>query len=216
MIGFARALADELRDHYRRAQLERTSNREWSKAESLADLGALTARWLAGEISHPNGHDTPDAETREIADALAHANLNGYVTTCSQPGCDDPFDDGGHWEQRAAVDGFADEPTARHLEAIAREHGLQFITGLPRRWRRDYTQAVTVTQLRSPDGQVQHYTGFGVIPSRGDLDGEFSPCGDGACDAIRAAHHVTLIDPEWNRNDRLRTALFALNARRTP
>ena len=60
----------------------------WKSAQSLKDLGELTARWLEGvDIEHPcylGGG--PDPETSPLVPDLVELNRSAFVTECSQPG----------------------------------------------------------------------------------------------------------------------------------
>lgn len=87
-----------------------TARSEWSKAETLDDVAALTALWLEGALLAQPGYARgrgPDPETAPLTGTLARANRAGFLTTCSQPGFAERFDaDGRRWAQRPAVDGF--------------------------------------------------------------------------------------------------------------
>lgn len=175
--------------------------RVWRRARTLADLGALTAAWLEGAIaSHPGYLGRPDPETDELVPALAAVNRAGLVTICSQPGTVDYDDPGEIWSQRAAVDALADERTAHRVRTKAERAGLIVIDhGPARRWRCDYTRATLVTTCAAAP-----VTDFGAHLSRRLLRRRvFAACHGKALSAIYSARQVTVIDPDWGRNDRL-------------
>lgn len=60
--------------------------RRWARAQSLAELGELTALWLEERIvAHPSYGDLAP-ETFSLVALLARLNRAGFVTTSSQPG----------------------------------------------------------------------------------------------------------------------------------
>lgn len=183
---------------------------QWAGAESLTDLGNVTARWLEGDIKyHPNGYDNgPDPETAGIIPALAALNRSGFVTNGSQPGEPPTWGyDGQVWQQRAAVEGFADKATANRIEAAAKNAGLIVIRHEgARRWR-NYRSAVDATV--SGDSVC---TGFGTRLSRSDVELSF----DGYLhDELCKAEQLVIIDPKWGRNDRLWSTLTGITPRKT-
>jgi hypothetical protein len=175
--------------------VNRAGRRLWASARTLADLGELTAQWLEGAIASVPGYcGPPDEETRELVPVLAAANRAGFVTACSQPGAC-----GARWEQRPAVEGFADAATlARLWEAT---EGPPLMRGADRatRFRTSYKTALPVS---CRDGRVT--TRFGAVLPRRDLSDSW--IGYGVChrEAVRAvcgAWQITLIDTEWGRED---------------
>src|SRR5262249_54260956 len=153
----------------------REEKAEWARANTLGDLGEVTARWAEGKIKyHPNGYDEgPDPETTGIIPALAALNRSGFVTACSQPGAGPTWGyDNRVWWQRAAVDGYADPHTADRLEKLCEDAGLVFINNGQAGWRTHWRNAVIVTA--SPvdgvelDGSSRYYahTSFGTHMSR--------------------------------------------------
>ena len=163
----------------------------WREAHTLVDLGELTARWLEGRIrwnpSYPgNG---PDPETRQVARELAAANRAGYVTHQSQPGVL-----AGRVRQRATVEGFAEPQTARRLQQMAKQQGLEVVvhTSVPRR-RCDTSRTIPVTDRG--DGRLG---AFGVNLSTRELT-DYAHTAE-LWDALHNAHQVTIVDPEWGRN----------------
>ena len=88
----------------------------WKSAQSLKDLGELTARWLEGvDIEHPcylGGG--PDPETSPLVPDLVELNRSAFVTECSQPGR--PMTNGSG--QRAFLEGFCREDVARQVAEL--------------------------------------------------------------------------------------------------
>ncbi|WP_143659385.1 hypothetical protein [Streptomyces sp. MP131-18] len=166
-------------------------DRQWRDARTLTDLGHATALWLEGGLRrHPNGYDTPAAETRSLIPTLAAANRAGYVTDQSQPGGVGPGSGRAWWEQRAAVDGWiADPRLLGRLLAAARRDGLIASTG---------GKPIVVTRRNG-----EPHTDFGGdIPPR-HLRGIWRGVHPAAIDEIQRATHLALIDPAWGPSDRL-------------
>ncbi|SRR6266568_756696 len=176
--------------------MNRADRKTWAAARTLADLGELTAQWLEGRIASVPGYcGTPADETIPLVPVLARLNRAGFVTDTSQPGEIEPG-----YEQRAAVQGYADQYLASRLVLAAHDAGLMTVLFSPAelpRWRYRYGRSVTVTRVGG-----RRFTGFGVqIPRRHIRDAHL---GYGVCDreataAIEAAWQVTLADPEWGR-----------------
>jgi len=207
---------------WQRYKIHRAARRPWTQAETLEDVGELTARWAEGSAKyHPGGYDDgPADETLEIAPALVTLNRNGFVTSGSQPGEAAVLGyDGNLWWQRAAVDGFTDPDTADRLEDACAAAGLIFINNGPARLRTTWPDAELVTASfvnerdgalppESDDSPYYGHTHFGTHLSRHAVKFNF----DGyAADALCSAEQVTVIDPEWGRKnllwDTLTTAL---------
>jgi hypothetical protein len=185
-------------------RMSRADRRAWKSARTLADLGELTARWLEGAIASQPGYcgpsdlDDPDRLVPLFA-ALCRA---GYMTTQSQAAHDGPGYDGVHWEQRAAVEGFASPEIAARIIAAAERNGLHVIARDPQtlpRWRNRSRDAVPVTTRNGAT-----ISGFGMHLSRrflrDDLTG-YGMCHPDAVGALCNAWQVTVIDPEWGRAD---------------
>lgn len=190
---------------YRRPLRESRRDRQaWASARTLADVGDLTARWLEGDLASQPGYERgagPDTETTPLIPVLAACCRAGFVTNGSQPG--EPVDDG--FGQRAAVEGFASPEAAARIAACLPD-GLIMLTGRAG-WRMRWRQAVVVTM----DGG-RPFTRFGVVLSRRHLADSWVGYGSLHPDAVRAlqaAVQVTVVDPEWGRNDRLWPALAA-------
>jgi len=179
-------------------------NNPWRNAASVADLGNLMADWLQGRIrTWPGYMDTKtEPETRHLIPTLAAANRAGFVTTCSQPG-EPPIRgyDGRMWRQRAAVDGWiADSYLLDRIRSQAERAGITVITNRP--GDRSHPGIVAT----EADGEAR--TGFGWSPGhRRLISSEWPGVGNGAIAELRTATHLTLIDPEWGRDNQLWPAL---------
>lgn len=179
---------------------ERAQTRLWRSARTLADLGDLTARWLAGEITHVPGYSGgPDEETASIRQVLIDLNRAGLVTHGSQPGESDAT---GWWAQRAAVEGFieADSDIADALvTAGAERDDIVVIVRGATRWRTNYRHWVPVTKCGDSVA-----TSFGATLSRRFLRDTWTGygiCSRHAQSAVCDALQVTVIDLEWGRPD---------------
>lgn len=170
----------------------------WASVRTLADQGEVTAQWLEGTVgSQPDYHYPCDVDEEDVpgmAATLAAVNRAGFVTTQSQAAFDGTGYDGEHWQQRAAVTGFADDTgTAWLTEAL---DGTGVVVE-ERQTRRLWEPAVVPVTCR--DGNT--YTDFG---------------GREPTDAVTAdANQLVVYDPEWGRNDRLWPALDAATDQQT-
>jgi hypothetical protein len=183
--------------------VSRSDRAAWQSARTLADLGELTAQWLEGRIASVPGYcGTPAEETLPLVPVLARLNRAGFVTDTSQPGEIEHGANGTLAEQRAAVQGYADQYLTSRLALAAHAAGLVMVLFSPAelpRWRYRYGKSVTVTRVNG-----RRFTGFGVqLPRRHIRDAHlgFGICDREAVDAIEAAWQVTVIDPEWGRPD---------------
>jgi len=186
----------------------RTDRKAWRSATTVAGLGELMASWLEGAmIWRPGAAPGLDPETVDLVPVLARANRAGFLTTDSQPGCDGPGFDGRRWKQRASVTGFvADDQMMHALSWVA---GVHRLTLLIRTADDDCQPGVTVTRV-----DVEDPTTFGDRLSRRDLRHMWQGVGRDALVEVTGSLQVTLIDPEFGRNDRLWPALGT--AIRTP
>jgi hypothetical protein len=170
----------------------------WRSARTLPQLGELTARWLEGSVESIPGYcGRPAGETGDLVPVLARLNRAGFFTTGSQPGL---IEDG----QRAAVEGFASWTVAEQIETAAVHAGLNVIVHDPAclpRWRYCYGDTQAVTEVAG-----RPFTRFGVqLPRRHIRDSwiGYGICHPQAVDDLCNAWQVTVIDPEWGRNDLL-------------
>lgn len=176
----------------------RTRRLDWSSASTLAELGALTARYLSGEADESPTYAGPvNPETAEILGPLVTLNHAGLVTDMSQPACRE-----GKWVQRAAVAGFCAADLAGRLAAACADAGLGFTAVAPaERPRRgvDRSREVVITMRAG-----EPYTGLGAVESTRALrrmwGGELS---DDGLAALLSAHAIYAHDPEWPRENKL-------------
>ncbi len=180
-------------------------SKAWASARTLRDLGQLTALWLEGDLATAPGYSSrPDDETAALVPVLAVLNRAGYVTNGSQPGDAGQGFNGGWWEQRAAVAGFAGLRVTRRLTTAALSAGLTVIAHDPAqlpRWRIGCRSSVAVTR---EDGQPVSW--FGAHLSRRYLrDGwtGYGTCHRSAVSDVCRAWQVTIIDPQWGRPELL-------------
>ncbi|WP_069874514.1 ATP-binding protein [Streptomyces malaysiensis] len=182
--------------------MSRADRARWRSARSLADLGQLVAAWLEGDIASQPGYAPnygPDPETAHLIDILAAVNRAGYVTDCSQPGLVDE-----HWEQRAGVTGLVKNPVLlRNLVDAAEEAGL-LISLHDEALPGEHPDGFTVTRV---DGEP--YTGFGAHISYRDLQTIWPQhiIGTDSFSEVITAWQVTIVDPEYGRDNRLWAAL---------
>lgn len=184
----------------------RADRKRWAGARTLADLGGLMAGWLEGDVALWPGYQpgaSPDEETSELIPLLARANRAGFVTDASQPGLDEPGFDGRRWEQRAAVSGLiGDEQLLFALARVA--EALQLTILVRTSSEKSRRPGVTATKA---DGESCTWFGDGL--SRRELRHMWQGVSGAALDEVTAAWQVTLVDPQYGRNDRLWTALEA-------
>jgi hypothetical protein len=177
----------------------------WRRARTLAGLGELTAKWLEGEVkSLPTvipGYG-PDEETAGLIPVLAAVNRAGYMTDFSQPGAAEPG-----WSQRAAVSGFASAATFTALCAAAA--GADLIINAAHAG----TEPLAINIVVSLDGD-EEYTWSGRAMTRTVVQDSYGPdCHPDAVEALCQAWQVSIIDPEWGRNDVLWPVLERFAAR---
>lgn len=169
----------------------------WKQARSLADIGALTARWLEGDIESQASYEPncgPEEETAPLITVLAKLNRVGVYTTNSQPGEPEKDPNVASWCQRAAVEGFAEESVAERLVAAALTAGLIASTS----WRSVNTcQSIEVSR---EDGAG--FTWFGRHLDREHLRVYYAEhlSADGLAALVGATQFV-VVDPVWGRVD---------------
>lgn len=182
--------------------MDRPSRSAWFDAHSLRDVGDVTARWLEGDVRSQTGYQVgagPDPETTGLIPALAAANRAGFVTTGSQPGCDGIGYDGEHWQQHAAVEGFADDATLARLQAAVEGTGLRLTFGKAPARRIDYSQSV--------DGM------FGAVLSRRYIAAHYRECASDVVTELQEAWQVCAQDPGYGESTRLWEALDRFSGR---
>ncbi|MFI0742397.1 DUF6919 domain-containing protein [Streptomyces sp. NPDC021100] len=179
--------------------MSRADRAHWRSARTLDDLGQLVALWLEGTITSQTGYQPgygPDEETTELIPVLAAANRAGFVTDCSQPGCDETVD-GRRWQQRAAVSGLiTDTALLTDLVQAAEQAGL--ITILHGIRPGAHRHSVIVTTC---DGEP--ITGFGGHLSRTDLKTIWPDISRSAFSEVTQATQLTLIEPAYGPDDQL-------------
>lgn len=184
--------------------MPRRDRERWENATTMPQLGELTAWWLEGRIGSQPGYQPrcgPDPETEHLIPVLARANRGGYVTDVSQPG----LPPRGGWDQRAAVEGWCDTATMRRVRRAALDAGLLVRVARPGRGRRyDHSRAVPVT--RDTGREVTSFGSFGSVPPR-RLTGRDEGISDEMAGVLRSSWRVTVVDPEWGRDDVLWPAL---------
>ncbi|MET9956313.1 hypothetical protein ABZ135_32865 [Streptomyces sp. NPDC006339] len=179
--------------------MRRADARVWGAARSFEDLARLTADWLEGSlVSHPNGHhDGPDEETGPLTGLLAAANRGGFLTESSQPS-ELAEHEGEPWHQRAFVSGFTGPGLAGVLGEVARQAGLVTRVYLPAGRPMLDGGAVDVTRWGE-----RINTGAGHFLGPRAVRQIFLGCRREAVQKVVMTWQVTLIDPEWGRNDLL-------------
>lgn len=178
----------------------------WQHARSIRDLGHATADWLAGQLPSQPGYTRtgPDPETAHLIPTLAACCRAGYVTTNSQPGhLPTRGVDGRIYRQRAAVDGWiSDQRLLGRIRSAADRAGMTVIANRP---GAPSHPGMPVTEV---DGEP--VTGFGWSPGHRRLIASVWPgVGHGAARELRAATHLTVVDPVWGRDTVLWPTLAA-------
>ncbi len=167
----------------------------WQAATSLQDLCGLTIRWLQGELNSTPGYlgsvDVDEADAPGLTETLILLNQHGFMTTSSQAGFDGLGYGDWHWQQHAAVTGFATYDTCRWLLGAVAGTRFQTLEDVCR--RRGPNVFVTYVNGRP-------YTRFGV-QSRADIKFSWDGCGGEALAALQDAWQVTIYDPVAGPND---------------
>ncbi|MGW4784930.1 DUF6919 domain-containing protein [Streptomyces sp. NPDC004230] len=179
--------------------MSRTDRGRWRAARSISDLAQLTALWLEGRITSQPGYTPkcgPDEETAHLVAVLALANRAGYLTDNSQPGNAGPGFDGRWWAQRAVVSGWVRRDgdgidLVNRISAAARAAGLIVCAD-------GHRDGVTVTTVDGDD-----WTSFGWQLSKRDLRGRWPAhlIHHDAFRQLRAAIQLTVVDPQYGRDD---------------
>jgi len=166
----------------------------WRRARTLEDLGELTARWCEGTLRYmPTDAPEPYEETEPIREVLASINRSGLMTTFSQPG--EPLDNEGY-AQRACVEGYATEATARRLGTLALWTELLMHVFPPSRYQGGYQVPVTIAEFRP-------FTWVGGYFGQSELEYYAEDLSREALTELSEAWTVTIIDPVWGREDYL-------------
>ena len=187
---------------FERWRRTRAARKRWAEARTLPELADLMALWLEGELPlWPGYGDGAADETTELIPVLARANRAGFLTDQSQPGVDGPGFDGLRWQQRAAVSGFVgDEQLLARIRRVGEAAGVTVLISHP--WLLPQGRGITAT-LRGG----QPYTTFGEYMPPRVLRQIWTGISRQAIAEVADAWQVTVIDPEYGRNDRLWMAL---------
>lgn len=186
--------------------MKRKRLRSWADAESLEDLGELTARWLQGEgFEHPLYGDGPDGETAEILSDLVVLNRGGLVTTFSQPG--EPIDEEG-FGQRAAVEGYASEELARRIATVTLHTEVLVFIYEPG-WKGGCQVPISIAEHHP-------YTWCGAVFGAEELTWWGEMCSPQGMLTLLGAWTVVAIDPKWGRKRWLWRELRRITNPRTP
>jgi hypothetical protein len=174
--------------------MNRADRKRWAACRTLDDLCAVTIAFLAGDVRETPEHGGPPCEeTAALIPVLAAANAAGYLTESSQPGV--PLRDGSG--QRAAVSGYAGDEVKSALAAITSGTRLLCTAQRSSAVRVSYASATVVTM---DDGRP--FTEFGARLPRKELRYFYGDaCHADAAEAVCAAWQITIIDPQWGRND---------------
>lgn len=179
---------------------------EWDSATSIADLGALGARWLEGTLRwQPMYYGAgPDAETLPHVQDLARMNRAGWWTDESQPGVS-----GEIGAQRARIGGFCERSTALGLRSALLTTELVVLAA-------PVTGDHDVRIVVSRSDQIEET--FSMFPVSGELAAHMAVeyeehLSELAFAALLDAWYVEVIDMRWGRNDFIwRACLDALHA----
>lgn len=185
-----------LRDHLdSRRPILPSERRYWADTHHLHDVAERTAQWLEGTLKSQPGYfgpcDVDEDDVPGLTDVLIACNRGGFLTRNSQAGFDGTGYDGAHWEQLAAVTGYAHELGLDRLRRLDGRYGLIAHEGVGRRRHRG--KGVVVTWA----GRLP-FTEFGA-----QYDGvgfEFDGCGPDAVADLERAFQVTVYDPTPGRN----------------
>jgi hypothetical protein len=173
--------------------MSRSDRRRWRSAHTVADLGALMALWLEGELRSWPGYMPgcgPEEETTHLIPSLAALNRAGFLTIASQPGEVGSGHDGLWWEQRAAVEGFVSDRGLYHRLLDAAQAASLCVavddvhTGV-------YDPAITVTTV---DGRP--FTEFGARLSYRDMRTIWPVIREEAFYSLGTAVRVAIAAPE--------------------
>ena len=186
---------------------------QWLDACTLDELGELMAWWLEGSLrTRPGYYGSTDLDTPELTTLCAESCRAGFVTTDSQRAVLRVNEDGAAVRSRAMISGFCDNNTAARIHAAARETGVSV---LALRGDPGMASSVVVTEVNGEPyylaggypGYDDLIAGWADVWHRKDAPGLRPGINRRAFRAIRSAWYVSIVDPEWGRNDRLTATL---------
>lgn len=170
-------------------EMSSKAKRAWRNTDTLADLGAVTVRWLEGDIDQCPGYcgavDVDEPLAPGLTAALVALNRAGIVTYDSQAG----MVDGDH-VQHAAVKAFADPAT---VDALRRNLPRQYMVR-PLGRSRGYRD-VPVTLVCG-----EAVTSYRWMPKRVISREAFPGIGKAALAEVYAADQIVIVDPVEGRN----------------
>jgi hypothetical protein len=166
----------------------------WRAADSLAQVGALTARWLTGDLSGQPGYwgpvDVDEQDAPGMTGVLIDCNRSSFLTFGSQAAYNGTGDDGAHWQQLAAVEGLINADDLTRLRGICAGTGITVdASGEGRAVTFRNRRAFTTFGARRTD-LADDWTGYGI-------------CSPAAVAELQQACPVVVFDPEPGRDDRL-------------
>lgn len=162
---------------------------EWGNAQSFGELCELMARFLEGEGDEAPGCGPVEEETKPLVPYLSAFNRAGFLTTCSQPGELSP-----NWRQRAFVNGFALEETARRMARLALFTDLHIVAAPPGNSVGFHTPIIV------RDFMAHGWSGFTIFD---EIEHFAEGCSSSAVADLRRAWSVSVIDLAWGRSDHL-------------
>ena len=166
--------------------MNRRDRKLWASARSLADVGALTVRWLNGEMKQTPGHcGPPCAETIPHIGVLSAVNRAGFVTTNSQSAAVASWGTCEAW-----VAGLVSDGTLQRIQA----------------------EVIANPPLRLAGATGRQRFGESPLDLRAawrDDTGFYADRCPHAADEIRDTWFITITDPEPGRNSELWRALAA-------
>ncbi len=168
---------------------EAEAKEAWKSAKTFEQLCELTAKFIEGTspFSPEYGTCGIDEETEPLKTYLAALNRAGLMTTTSQPGFDSP-----EWKQRAFVDGFAQEATAKRIARISLYTDLHIVTA----------PVGVAIGFRTPI-IVRDFQPHGWGGGSSGCEAEFYKDFPNGLKILREAWYVDVIDLVWGRQDHL-------------
>ena len=189
--------------------MKRAERKLWKTARTLADLGELMAQWLEGDLrSRPGYYGPTDLDSTELTALCVDLCRAGVVTFESQGAQTWEDDYAGVGRARVFIEAFVGDEHLGGLRDVCRDAGLTLIAHRtpPRRWFGSF-RSTGADEIPVVLHGERTALSVGSPIDRRYVDLMWDGVSDEAYDAVAAAWQVTIIDPEWGRNDRLRLAL---------